>query len=79
MSQKKNRYSGADLAGFRRAGVFETRLKLLVTQELNRRKIRYRLEDTGALTTVAYAAEGSAIEAAECIEDIKRRNRRVRL
>ncbi len=79
MVEKKTRYTATDLAGFRRAGEFETRLTLLVSQELNRRKIRYRLDDIGALTTVAFVAEGSAAEAAECIEDIKRRNKRVRL
>jgi hypothetical protein len=79
MVAKRSKFAGMDMSEFRRAGVFETRLTLLVSQELNRRKIRHRLEDVDGLTTVVYVATGSAAEATQCIEEIKRRNRRVRL
>ena len=62
-----------------RAGFFQTNLSLHVVRELNRRGISFRLEETDPFGTAVYVHKAERGEAAELIEEIKKKYKRVRL
>lgn len=62
-----------------RAGIFQTNLSLYVVRELNRRGISFRLEETDPFATAVYVHKAERGEAAELIEEIKKKHKRVRL
>ncbi len=62
-----------------RAAVFQTNLSLYIVRELNRRGISFRLEETDPFATAVYVHKAERSEAAELIEEIKKKYKRVRL
>lgn len=61
------------------AGVFETRLTLMVTGELNRRNIPHRTEVVDGFNSRLYTLPSTASEASEVIGQIRSRHRRRRI
>lgn len=76
---KKTVSHGDGSTEFVRVGVFETRLSLQVVGELNRRKIAHRLDELDNHLTALHTLPSASSEAGEVLEEIKAKNKRVRL
>ena len=61
------------------AAIFPTHFSLQVVRELNRRNIYYRLEELDSRSTAVYVLKHNANETVEAVNEIKKKNKRVRL
>lgn len=64
---------------FLRVGLFRVNLRFPLVQELNRRKIDYRLEDVDEHAIELYAPSYSLCEASEILNEINRKYKRIRI
>ncbi len=60
-------------------GSFEPRLTLPVVEELNQKKIAYRLKEISSYSTSLHVLKHSSSAAGEILDRIKRKNRRIRM
>lgn len=68
-----------DSGEFLLVGSFEPRLTLPVVEELNQRKLTYRLKEISFYSTSLYVLKHSSSEAGEILDRIKKKNRRIRM
>lgn len=76
MVHRKSNRPGEDYV---EAGVFETRITLHLVDELNRRNIPHRLVERDTFTSALFVLRPLAGEAAQVLDEVKRRHPRVRM